>query len=502
MRSRRYWLAALRKTARPPSVSKAAYHGAKRRYERELSALQREATARRVPAMIVVEGRDAAGKGRLINELILALDPRGFRVFNSRSFPADAADRPYPLLKPFAASTPARGRIAVFDRSWTFRAVDGRVRGRLSKRTFTDAIEDIAAFERQWVDDGGVIVKLFVHISKKEQRKRFRARMKDESTAWRVTAADRWRHRHYKEYREVTAELMDATDVPAAPWTLVDAHEFQHAVLVAFRTVIRTFRAAMRPDVRRSARFAPPPLPARAAPPSLARTDLTATMTQANYDFKLERRQRRLHDLGQAAWKAGLPVALIFEGWDAAGKGGVIRRLTSRMDPRGYEVVPISAPTDEEKAHHYLWRFWTRMPDAGRIVIFDRSWYGRVLVERVEGFCREDEWRRAYREIAEMERHLVRTGVLLLKFWLHIDPAAQLQRFRERETVSYKRWKITPEDWRNRDRWDQYGAAVDAMLAQTHAPWAPWNVVAFDCKWHGRIRIMDTVIEALEKRLD
>jgi polyphosphate kinase 2 (PPK2 family) len=196
-----------------------------------------------------------------------------------------------------------------------------------------------------------------------------------------------------------------------------------------------------------------------------------------------------------------VPVVIAYEGWDAAGKGGNIRRLTQNLDPRGYEVVPVAAPNDIEKAHHYLWRFWLQMPKAGHITIFDRSWYGRVLVERVEGFCTEAQWRRAYREINGMEQHLAHFGAIVLKFWLHIDPDEQLRRFREREGMLHKQWKMTDEDWRNREKLDQYRGAVEEMLYRTSTPYAPWTIVESNCKRHARVKVLETVCKAIRKHI-
>ena len=197
-----------------------------------------------------------------------------------------------------------------------------------------------------------------------------------------------------------------------------------------------------------------------------------------------------------------MPVVIAYEGWDAAGKGGNISRLTQNLDPRGYEVVPVAAPNDVEKAHHYLWRFWARMPKAGHITIFDRTWYGRVLVERVEGFCTEAQWRRAYREINGMEQQLAHFGTVLLKFWLHIDADEQLRRFRERQEMAHKQWKITDEDWRNREKMGQYRDAVEEMLHRTTTPYAPWTIVESNCKRYARVKVLETVCEAIRKRLE
>ncbi|HEX3054486.1 MAG TPA: hypothetical protein VHP83_27775 [Aggregatilineaceae bacterium] len=230
--------------------------------------------------------------------------------------------------------------------------------------------------------------------------------------------------------------------------------------------------------------------------------DLTKKLTPQDYRAQLVQHQVRLAELGFQVYKQQRPVMIAFEGWDAAGKGGAIRRLTERLDPRGYVVYPISAPRGDDAEHHYLWRFWRRLPEAGQIAIFDRTWYGRVLVERVEGFCTEEEWRRAYREINEFERQLVDYGVILVKFWLHISQEEQLARFEARQETAYKAWKLTDEDWRNRGKWEQYAEAVEDMLLRTSTTIAPWAVVPANDKFYSRVFVLETVVEALENNLD
>jgi polyphosphate kinase 2 (PPK2 family) len=229
--------------------------------------------------------------------------------------------------------------------------------------------------------------------------------------------------------------------------------------------------------------------------------DLSPKLAREEYNDLLDDRQRRIRDLEHRSYVERLPVVVLYEGWDAAGKGGNIRRLTQHMDPRGYDVIPIGAPNDIERRHHYLWRFWKELPKAGHIGIFDRSWYGRVLVERVEGYCSPVEWRRAYGEINEFEEAITDFGGVLVKFWLHIDKDAQLRRFRAREATPHKRWKITREDWRNREKWDQYYEAVGDMIRFTGTPCAPWTILAANDKLHARIAALDTVIAAVEARL-
>jgi polyphosphate kinase 2 (PPK2 family) len=234
----------------------------------------------------------------------------------------------------------------------------------------------------------------------------------------------------------------------------------------------------------------------------LETVDLTRRLDADEYRERLIRAQVRLSQLGFQVYKQGRPVIMAFEGWDAAGKGGAIRRLTERLDPRGYVVHAISAPQGDDKAHHYLWRFWRRLPEAGQITIFDRTWYGRVLVERVEGFCTEEEWRRAFQEINQFERQLVDFGTILVKFWLHVSQEEQLARFQERENTPYKSWKLTDEDWRNRDKWDAYRGAVEDMLLKTSTTTAPWTVVPSNDKYYARVNVLETVVDALERELD
>ncbi len=233
----------------------------------------------------------------------------------------------------------------------------------------------------------------------------------------------------------------------------------------------------------------------------LENIDLKVRLTRAEYDKQLDRLQNELHLLGWQVYQQRRPVMWVFEGWDAAGKGGVIKRLTERLDPRGYIVHPIAAPAGDDKVRHYLFRFWRRLPEAGQIALFDRSWYGRVLVERVEGFCTEAAWRRAYGEINAFERDFVEFGGILCKFWMHISQAEQLRRFKERQVTNYKQWKITDEDWRNRGKWEDYEQAVEDMLLKTSTYEAPWTIVEANDKLHARIKVLSTVVRKLKQEL-
>jgi AMP-polyphosphate phosphotransferase len=366
------------------------------------------------------------------------------------------------------------------------------------------AFDDIRSFERQLSDEGVVIVKFFLHISKGEQKRRFDTLQANPATVWRVTKEDLRQHERYSEFLAAAEHMLTETDADYAPWTVVEAHDRRFATLKIFDTVIKALERGVANVERKTEE---PNSPALESAGNTYRTsaldhlDLSKTLTPDEYAARLKKAQSELRELEHEIYSRRVPVVIAYEGWDAAGKGGNIRRLTQNLDPRGYEVVPVAAPNDIEKAHHYLWRFWAQMPKAGHITIFDRTWYGRVLVERVEGYCSEAQWRRAYREINGMEQHLAHFGAVVLKFWLHIDPDEQLRRFREREGMSHKQWKITAEDWRNREKLDQYREAVEEMLYRTSTPYAPWTIVESNCKRHARVKVLETVCKAIRKRI-
>jgi len=485
-------------------VAKEEYKRLKDDADLKLADLQRQAKILGIPVIVVFEGWSASGKGTLINELILPLDPRGFTVYSARGPTQEEAF--YPFLWRFWKQTPTRGRLAIFDRSWNRRVVTDRVLGQVTGKRLGQAFEDIRAFERQLTDDGVVIVKCFLHISKKEQKRRFDALRASAATAWRVTEDDLRQHKQYAEYLAAAEDMLIETDADYAPWTVVEAHDRRFATLKIFATVIDALQRGVAIAKERSQPVSRPlgegvPLVSAFKTTALDHVNLSLSLTPEEYATRLKKAQATLRELEHEIYLRRVPVVIAYEGWDAAGKGGNIRRLTQNLDPRGYEVVPIAAPNDVEKAHHYLWRFWTQMPKAGHIAIFDRTWYGRVLVERVEGFCTETEWRRAYREINGMEQHLVNFGTVLLKFWLHIDPDEQLRRFREREGMAHKQWKITEEDWRNREKMGQYREAVEEMLHRTTTPYAPWTIVESNCKRCARVKVLETACEAIRERL-
>ena len=491
-------------------IDKEEYKSMLPELELRMGALQREARELGIPVAIVFEGWDAAGKGTLINRLIQTFDPRGCVVHPISAPNEEEMFRPF--LWRFWVKTPQAGKIAVFDRSWYGRVLVGRVDELVKKRDWKRAYEDIRSFERQLTTDGALILKFFLHISKKEQKKRFKKLESSSVTEWKVTQEDWKHHQQYATYLEVTEEMLTKTDTGFAPWTVIEAHDRRFATLKTFKTVVDKLEQTI--EDRKATRNAASSTSKNATEAEavdesfdvlnssiLDKIDLSLSLERDEYREKLKAYQQRIFELEHEIYIKRIPVVITYEGWDAAGKGGNIRRLTQSMDPRGYEVIPVAAPNDIEKAHHYLWRFWKAFPKAGHITIFDRTWYGRVLVERVEGFCSERDWRRAYREINEMEEQLVNFGAVLIKFWLHIDKDEQLQRFEARQQTPHKQWKITDEDWRNREKWDLYKLAVDEMLFRTSTVDAPWTIVEANSKYYARLKVLETVIESIEARL-
>ena len=485
-------------------IPKAVYKRVFGELETQLGECQRAARAAGVPVVIVFEGWDAAGKGTIINRLTQALDPRGFKV-HPISAP-DEAERLHPWMWRFWNDLPAGGSFAVFDRSWYGRVLFERVEGLATKRQWREAYEDIEQFERQLADSGVVIVKFWLHIGKKEQRRRFKSLEEDPATKWKVGKTEWKHHRKYDDWLEATEEMLERTGTAYAPWTVVEATQGRYARVKVFETVIQAVQSEL--DRRASApAVKPEPMPEPAESPTrdqtiLDRLDLSQSLERDEYEKELDELQERLFRLEHDLYAARIPALIVYEGSDAGGKGGNIKRLTRGLDPRGYEVVPVAAPSVEEKAHHYLWRFWRDVPKAGHITIFDRSWYGRVLVERVEGFCGQQEWKRAFREINEFERQLAEFGTVIVKFWLQIDREEQLRRFEARQQDPHKQWKITDEDWRNRDKWKQYETAVVDMLQRTSTTYAPWTILEANCKLHARIKALRTVARALESAIE
>ena len=485
-------------------ISKEAYKEIFPDMEIRMGELQRAARAAGVPVILVFEGWEAAGKGRLINRLSQTLDPRGFKV-HAISAPNEV-EQFYPWLWRFWQSIPAEGEFAFFDRSWYGRVMVERMKGLITDTQWQKAYDEINQFERQLADAGVVIVKVWLHVDRKEQKARLKGIKNDPALAWKAGKEEWQQNKDYDEWRVAIEEMLEHTGTACAPWTVLEATQNRFARVKLFETVLSRVQQELD---RRAAlpKTKPAPMPEPPDSPTTQQTildhlDLSQSLEREEYRVQLSELQERLFELEHRLFVARVPAVVVYEGQDAAGKGGSIRRLTRGLDPRGYEVVPIAAPTDAEKRRHYLWRFWRSLPKAGHMTIFDRSWYGRVLVERVEGFCTEEEGARAFREINEFEHQLADFGTVIVKFWLQIDREEQIGRFEARKEIAYKQWKITDEDWRNREKWRQYKVAVVDMLQKTSTTYAPWTILEANCKRYARIKALKTVADAIEHALD
>ncbi len=480
------------------------------RYDAQLPALRARLLeahfalrSRKFPVIVIVSGADGAGKGELVHRLNEWLDPRG--VATHAFWKPSDEERERPEYWRFWRALPGRGRIGIFFGSWYSTPIIRRVFRETKAGKFDAALDRIAAFEKMLTDDGALIVKLWLHLPRKQQKKRLK-KLEEEGRI----APDDWKHfKLYDEFTAVSERALCRTDAPLAPWHIIEATDRRYREITAAEVLLSALQKKLADTAAKPA--AKPSTSPRAAPAKkikvdraasiLAQVDLRQRLADADYEKQLATQQAKLSKLAWSAHRDGRSMVLMFEGWDAAGKGSAIRRLTQAIDPRLYRVVGIAAPTDEERVQHYLWRFWRHLPRAGYITIFDRSWYGRVLVERVEGFAAPAEWGRAYGEINDFEEQLVDDGVVLGKFWVHLSQAEQLRRFREREKVAYKQYKITEEDWRNRQKWPAYQRAVDDMVARCSTEFAPWTLVAGNDKKFARVQILKTIVKQLEAAL-
>ncbi|MBS2034965.1 polyphosphate:AMP phosphotransferase [bacterium] len=464
--------------------------------ERLLDAQARLQTAR-FSVVVVVAGAEGAGKGETVNRLMSWLDARGVQA-HALGEPSEE-ERERPEFYRFWRRLPARGRIGVFFGSWYTQPVLQHSLGHLNDAELEDGLRRILDFERMLEAEGVLLVKLWLHVSKKQQKKKFKKLEKNPETAWRVTRQD-WRyHKTYDDFIGSAGRALRRTDTGLSPWHIIESANSRYRDLTAAETLLSAIEARLEQPVEEAPEVAPLPVPLPVN--VISSLQLNQELSEEEYHQELPHRQMLVGKLARKLHRRQRPAVLVFEGADAAGKGGAIRRLTEALDARHYEVVPIAAPTDEERARPYLWRFWRRLPRWGQITIFDRSWYGRVLVERLEGFCGPADWQRAFAEINSFEEQLAESGCVICKFWLSISPEEQLRRFQEREQLGFKRYKITAEDWRNRDKWAAYQAAACDMVERTSSDLAPWTLVEAENKYYARLKVLDTVEKALKKAL-
>ncbi len=460
-----------------------------------LLQVQRDCRAANVPVVVLVSGVEAAGKSAVVNRLSKWLDMRNVRTVSYWHESEDEKRHPHDWR--FWRDLPGKGEISILFGSWyTQPIVNAVMSGKKAskvKRQLSESCEHINRFEELLVKDGVLFIKLWFHITKKEQSRRIKAK---KTAGHRITPYEKNLSRYYNDFAKASHDALALTNTADAPWHVIDASDRRYRDIKAGNILLE--------QMQKSIGEKKPVLPAPAfkfADQRLFHIDLDKKLDERRYDKLLEKYQARLAELHWQATEQKRSTVLMFEGWDAGGKGGAIRRLTAAMDARLYRVIPIAAPTDEEKSHHYLWRFWRHLPMDGYVTIYDRSWYGRVLVERVEGFARDDEWQRAYDEINDFEQQLTNHGTVVAKFWIHISAEEQLRRFEERKGIEHKKHKLTDEDWRNREKWSDYEQAVDDLLARTDKPNAPWYVIPGNDKLYARVQIIKSVCKQLEKAL-
>lgn len=483
------------------AVDRASFKAAVPALREALLEAQCELVAeRRFSVLILISGVDGSGKGETVNLLHAWMDPRHL-VTEAFAEPSDEAAARPPLWRYWRA-LPPKGKIGFFHGSWYSEPIARRVEGKMKRATLDQRLADINRLEEMLANEGVLLLKFWLHLSLPAQKKRLDALAADPRTAWRVTPETRARLKTHDRLQEVAGHVLRVTNTAAAPWLIVEGADDAYRSLTVGRAVLAAIRERLAAGSPAAAPVAP--LPARPIDQRdvLGSLVLHQKMSRDTYEHALATAQGRLAELMRSpAFLARHSLVVVFEGGDAAGKGGCIRRVTSALDARQYQVVPVAAPSEEERAQPYLWRFWRHVPGHGRATLFDRSWYGRVLVERVEGFCPPSAWQRAYAEINDFEHQLAAAGAIVVKFWLEVSPEEQLQRFQAREETAFKRFKITEEDWRNRARRPDYDRAVCDMVDRTSTGIAPWTLVEADNKRFARVKVLQTLCQRIEEAL-
>jgi AMP-polyphosphate phosphotransferase len=453
------------------------------------------------PVVILISGVDGSGKGETINLLYSWMDPRHISTLAFSAPTDEEKSRPY--MWRYWRALPPKGKVGIFAGSWYSQPIADRISGDMRRSVMDQQLDDINRFEAMLVNEGALVLKFWFHLSKDGQKKRLKALEKDPRTAWRVTPESYDRLKTYDKLQEVAGHVLRVTNTAHSPWIIVEGTNDEYRSLTVGRIVLDSIRRRLGQTSRQQVPVAPPIVHTIDQKNVLTELDLTQSLEKKDYENQLAKYQARLSELARdPRFVNKHSLVMVFEGSDAAGKGGSIRRVGASLDARQYQVVPIAAPTEEERAQPYLWRFWRHLPRTGRATVFDRSWYGRVLVERVEGFCSEADWLRAYAEINDFEHQMVDAGAIVIKFWLQISADEQLRRFKERQDTEFKRFKITEEDWRNREKWDDYVAAVCDMVDRTSTGQAPWTLVEANDKNFARVKVLKTICERIEASLE
>ena len=481
-------------------ISKAKYDAEVPKLREALLNAQYDlAQAAKFPVVILIGGVDGAGKGATVNLLNEWMDPRHIEAYAMGEPSDEESERP-PMWR-FWRALPPKGKIGIFFGSWYTEPIISRVMKKRKADHLAQSIEEINRFERMLTDEGALILKFWFHLSKDAQKKRLQSLEKDPKTRWRVTDTDWVRFKKYDKFRKVSEYTLRETSTGEAPWTVVEGSDARYRGLTVGRLLLDGIRKRLDHPAEAAQPNVAPLQPPIDKLDLLDRLDLAQKLAKKTYESNLEKYQGKLNLLTRDPRFRKMSLIVVFEGSDAGGKGGAIRRITGALDARYYRVIPIAAPTEEERAQPYLWRFWRHIPRIGRVTIFDRSWYGRVLVERVEKFCAESDWMRAYSEINDFEEQLVANNTVLVKFWLAISQEEQLSRFKEREKIGFKRFKITEEDWRNREKWGEYEQAVCDMVDRTSTEIAPWTLVEANDKYFARIKVLKTLCQRIEEAM-
>lgn len=452
------------------------------------------------PIVIIVEGVDNSSKGALINKLNEWLDTRGLEVhaFGHKS----DEEKERPRFWRYWRSLPPKGRIGIFSSSWYTGTIYQRTFNDISKSKFDRHMRRINSLENMLAQDGALILKFWLHMSKPYQKRQFKQLSKEKDSRWLVSPLDKKLHNQYDNHIKSAERAIRLTDQAASPWLIIEAEDDFYRDMTVGETILSAIKNVNDPQKHETEETVPEVVEVVSEKKSILKElVMDAPLSKSDYEESLEFLQKKLTHLSWKAYHARISTVLVFEGWDAAGKGGAIRRIMQAIDARISRVISVAAPTDEERAQHYLWRFWRHIPRAGRTIIYDRSWYGRMLVERVEGFASENEWRRSYLEVNDFEEQLCEHGINVQKFWIHIDKDEQLARFHEREKVEYKKHKLTEEDWRNREKWDDYEDAINEMVVRTSTEYAPWTLIEGNNKRYARLKVLETICRSLEQLL-
>ena len=457
--------------------------------------------SKKFPVIILVAGVDSGGKGETVNILNEWLDPRHIETHALRALTGEELERP-PMWR-YWRTLPPKGKIGMFIGSWYSEPLVDNVYKRISNADLDQRLERIIRFERILCDEGALFLKFWLHLSRDQQKKRLTSLEKDPDTRWRVTDRDWKNYKKYDRFHQVSERMLRATSTAEAPWLIVEGTDPRYRYLTIGKTILQSLRERLdAPEPPKVREPIPPATISIDGLRILQTLDLSKKLAKNDYEEELEKWQGKLNRLSRHDKFEKISLVAVFEGNDAAGKGGAIRRVTQALDARRYRIASFAAPTEEERLQPYLWRFWRHIPHSGRFALFDRSWYGRVLVERIEGYCDHADWMRAYGEINDFEEQLVRHQTVVVKFWLAIDKKEQLKRFDAREKIGFKRFKITDDDWRNREKWDDYEQAVCDMIDRTSTEIAPWTLVEANDKNYARIKILKTICNRIEEALD